>query len=87
MWVPSLGQEDPREEGMATHSRIFSWRFPGTEEPNGLQFIESQRVGQTEATWHTHSTHIINSEDKYNVFFRVMSPSKLSRGCGVSEVC
>ena len=30
-WVPSLGQEDPLEKGMATHSSIFAWRSPWTE--------------------------------------------------------
>ena len=39
------GQEDPLEEGMATHSIIFASRIPWTEEPGGLQFIELQRVG------------------------------------------
>ena len=34
--VQSLGQEDPLEKGMATHSRILSWRIPWTEEPGGL---------------------------------------------------
>ena len=34
-WVLSLGQEDPLEEGMATHSRILIWRLPWTEEPGG----------------------------------------------------
>ena len=38
---PSLGQEDPLEEGMATHSSILAWRIPGTEEPGGLQSIGS----------------------------------------------
>jgi len=33
----SLGQEDILEEGMATHSSIFAWRIPWTEEPVGLQ--------------------------------------------------
>ena len=36
-WVRSLGQEDPLEEGMATHSSILAWRIPWTEEPGGLQ--------------------------------------------------
>ena len=36
-WVRSLGQEDPLEEGMATHSHILAWRIPWTEEPGGLQ--------------------------------------------------
>ena len=34
--VQSLGQEDPLEEGMATHSSILAWRIPWTEEPGGL---------------------------------------------------
>ena len=32
-WVQSLGQEDPLEKRMATHSSIFTWGIPGTEEP------------------------------------------------------
>ena len=42
--VLSLGQKDPLEEGMATHSRILASRIPWTEEPGGLQSIGSQRV-------------------------------------------
>ena len=45
-WIQSLGQEDPLEEGMATHSSILAWRIPWTEEPGGLQPMGSQRVGQ-----------------------------------------
>ena len=37
MRVQSLGREDPLEEGMATHSSIFAWRIPWTEEPGGLE--------------------------------------------------
>ena len=44
-WLPSLGWEDPLEEGMATHSTILAWRIPGTEEPGGLQSLGSQRAG------------------------------------------
>ena len=44
-WVQSLGQEDPLEEGMATHSRILAWRIAWTEEPEGLQSTGSQRAG------------------------------------------
>ena len=43
--VPSLGREDPLEEGMATHSSILAWRIPRTEEPGGLQSMGSPRVG------------------------------------------
>ena len=38
-WVRSLGQEDPLEKEMATHSSILTWRIPWTEEPGGLQSI------------------------------------------------
>ena len=44
-WVRSLGQEDPLEEGIAIHSNILAWRLPWTEEPGGIQFMGSQRVG------------------------------------------
>ena len=48
MWetqVPSLGQEDPLEEEMATHSSILAWEIPRTEEPGRLQSMGSQKVG------------------------------------------
>jgi len=43
--VQSLGQEDPLENGMATHSSILSRRIPWTEEPGRLQSMGLQRVG------------------------------------------
>ena len=45
MWVQSLGQDDPLEEQMATHSSILAWRMPWTEELGRLQSMGSQRVG------------------------------------------
>ena len=42
--VRFLGQEDPLEKGMATHSSVLAWRIPRTEEPGGLQSVGSQRV-------------------------------------------
>ena len=42
--VRSLGQEDPLEKGMATHSSILAWRIPWTEEPGGLQSMGLQKV-------------------------------------------
>ena len=56
------GQEDPLEEGMATHSSILPWRIPWTEEPGGLQSIRSQRIRLSIDTCnrsHTHRFHII----------------------------
>ena len=42
--VRTLGQEDPLEKEMATHSNILAWRIPWTEDPGGLQSMGSQRV-------------------------------------------
>ena len=50
----SLGQEDPLEKGMATHSSILAWRIPWTEECRELQSMGSQRVGHNWAT----NTHL-----------------------------
>ena len=44
-WVQSLGQEDLLEKEMATHSSILAWKIPWVEEPGGLQFMGSKRVG------------------------------------------
>ena len=50
-WIPSLGQEDPLEQEMETHSSIFAWKIPGTEEPDGLQSLvwwpKAERAGKT----------------------------------------
>ena len=45
-WVPSLGQEDPLEEEMATHPGILAWEIPWTEEPGGLQSTGSRGVSR-----------------------------------------
>ena len=50
MRVQSLGQEDPLENGMATHSSILAWRIPWTEEPGGLWSKGSQRVRHDRVT-------------------------------------
>ena len=42
--VPSLGREDPLEEGMATYSSIFAWKIPWKEESGGLQSTGQQRI-------------------------------------------
>ena len=43
-WVRPLDQEDPLEEGMATHSSILAWKIPWTEEPGERQSMGSHRV-------------------------------------------
>ena len=47
-WARSLGQEDPLEKGMATHSSILAWKVLWTEEPGGLQSMWSQESDTTE---------------------------------------
>ena len=47
MQVPSLGQEDPLEEEMTTHSSILAWRIPWTEEPGRLQAMGSKESDMT----------------------------------------
>ena len=51
MRVQSLSQEDPLEEGMATHSRIFAWRMPWAEEPGGLSPGCRKESDTTEVNW------------------------------------
>ena len=43
--VQSMDEEDPLQKGLATHSSILAWRIPWTEEPGGLLFMGSQRIG------------------------------------------
>ena len=49
-WIRSLGQEDPLEKEMTTHSSTLAWKIPSMEKPGGLQFMRSQRVGHNRAT-------------------------------------
>ena len=50
MKVLSLGQEDPLEEEMATHSRILAWKIPWTEEPGGLQSLGGEESDKSTCT-------------------------------------
>ena len=57
--VPSLGWEDPLEEGMATYSSILAWGISWTEEPGGLQSIGSQsRTNLKCLSTHTHMSFL-----------------------------
>jgi len=75
--VWSLGQEDPLEEGMATHSNILAWRIPWIKEPGGLQSIRSHRVlhdWRDLAHMHAHTrTHTHTHIHAYICFFRIFS--------------
>ena len=71
IWVTSLGQEDPHEEGMATHSNILAWKIPWSEKPGGLQSTGLQRIKHGWSNWagtqlSTHTTehtqtHVLDS--------------------------
>ena len=52
MRVQALGQEDPLEKEMATHSSILAWKIPGTEEPD---VVQSMGVAESDMTEHTHA--------------------------------
>ena len=74
--VRSLGQEDPLEKEMATHSSILVCRIASTEEPGGLQSMRPPRVGHDWVTslslfsfphlrhWYPYSNFVIVSEEK-----------------------
>ena len=49
-WVQSLGQEDPLEKDMATHSSVLAWRIPGTEELEGCRLWGRTELDTTEVT-------------------------------------
>ena len=53
-WVQSLGQENPLEEGLATHSSILAWRIPRTEEPGGYSSQGLKESATTERVTHKH---------------------------------
>ena len=53
MVVRSLGQKDPLEDEMATHSKILAWRIPWTEEPGSLQSMGSGELNTTQAAERT----------------------------------
>ena len=67
-----LGCEDSLEEGMATQSSVLAWRIPWTEEPGGLQSMESQRVGHNWAT--KHNKHAPQTRD-HTLTIRVYYPT------------
>ena len=67
-WVQSLGQEDPLEKEMATHTSILAWRIPQTEELGRLQSMGVKRVGHSLVTnTFTHWTSSLQNFKKVNV--------------------
>ena len=67
-WVQSLGQEDPLEKAMATHSCALVWRIPWTEEPGGLPVPGVTESQESDMTEHAHRHNYIyktESRQKY----------------------
>ena len=62
-WVQSLGQEEPLEKGMATHSSILAWRIPWTEEPGGSPW-SGKESDMTERLTPTSATNFILKDDE-----------------------
>ena len=61
-WVQSLGQEDPLEKEMATHSSILAWKIPWTKEPGELQSMGLQKSQTRLSNWaHTHALWVYRS--------------------------
>ena len=70
MWVQSLGQEDTLEEEMATHSSIFAWRIPWTEDPGRLHTVHEVAKSQTQlSNWISNSPlELRESLGSWNIF-------------------
>ena len=79
--VQFLGQEDPLEKGVATHSSILAWRIPWIEEPGRLQSIRSQRFRHDWVTF-TFTTFIRESETEQDPMVLAPLPP-----CTMSSVC
>ena len=70
----SPGREDPLEKEMATHSSILAWEISGTEGPDRLQSMGSQRVGHDFPTFTSHSPYIIYlSHSSFCIFFLILA--------------
>ena len=74
MWVQSLGGEDPLEKEIKTHSIIFAWRIPWTEEPGGQQPLGLQRGGHDSMTCtHTGCTYTEERSWEDTLIFQLLA--------------
>ena len=65
--VCCLGQEDPVEKEMLTHSSVLAWEIPRTEESGGLQSMKFRKSGTRLSDWaHTHTSHAQNNVIYYS---------------------
>ena len=94
-WVQSLGQEDPLEQEMATHSCILAWEIPWQEEPRGLQSMGLQRVGHDWAytyvslVWYNNMTVYIDwvFSVKYGRKIYILRAGLVLSSGGTNSVC
>ena len=70
MQVQSLGQEDPLEEQMTTHSGILAWEIPWTEEPGGLQSMGQRDSDTTEHPHTQEKTEVSFNTDPYGNYYQ-----------------
>ena len=74
--VWSLGWENPLEKEMVTHSSIFAWRIPWTEEPGRLQSTGWQRVGHDWVTSLSHASYYILTKEECEAVITINTESK-----------
>ena len=68
-WVQSLGQKDPLEKEMATHSSLLAWEILWTEKTGRLKSMGSQKSDTTERLNHTHHVYISSVQFSRSVIF------------------
>ena len=86
IWVRFLGQEDPLEKRMATHSSILAWKIPRMEEPGGLQSLGSQRV-RHDWTANTHHICRIWKNDTNEHIYKTETDWQTSLSMIISRSC
>ena len=86
--VRSLGQGDPLEKGMATHSSILAWKIPWTEEPGRLQSMGSHRVGHDLVTKQQRMGHMdlpYKASVPHRLIAKALSKPVMATGEGLSN--
>ena len=87
-WVRSLGQGDPLEKGMATHSSILAWKIPWTEEPGRLQSMGSHRVRHDLVTKQQRMGHMdlpYKASVPHRLIAKALSKPVMATGEGLSN--